>query len=133
VSSVDLTAVNTNLSDVSTKIGTPAGASVSADLVTAATALSALSTKIGTPAGASVVADIAAVPAAAATTLVNTVLEAGYTVGDILKLLAAIGLGNATVPESDGSYTFTGLDGTTVRVQGSKSGDIRTITTLNAD
>ena len=54
--------------DLDTKLGTPAGASVSADILT-------LSTKVGTPAGASVSADIAAVKSD--TAAIKTDLETG--------------------------------------------------------
>jgi hypothetical protein len=58
------------------------------------------------------------------------VIESGYTAAEILRLLAAYAAGNAT--GLDGSAAFTGIDGSTVRIQGTVSGNVRTITDLNA-
>jgi hypothetical protein len=58
------------------------------------------------------------------------VIESGYTAADILRLLAAYAAGSATGLNSNAS--FTGLDGSTVRIEGTISGATRTITALDA-
>lgn len=60
------------------------------------------------------------------------VIEAGYTAEQILRGLAAIGMGAATGLDG-GDPQFTGLDGTTTRVDGALSGGTRTIDTLDLD
>lgn len=57
------------------------------------------------------------------------VIESGFTAAQILRLLAAYVAGDAT--GMDGSAEFTGLDGSTVRIEGTVSGGDRTITGLN--
>jgi hypothetical protein len=59
------------------------------------------------------------------------VIEAGYSAADVLRLISAVLLGNATGLES-GAQVFTGLDGTTERVTGTYTDGERTITDLDA-
>jgi hypothetical protein len=59
-------------------------------------------------------------------------IEAGFSAEQIMRMRAAVDLGNATGLES-GNPSFTGLDGTTERVAGTYSGGTRTITTRNGD
>lgn len=58
------------------------------------------------------------------------VIEAGYSAADVLRLISAVLLGNATGLES-GAQAFTGLDGTTERVTGTYTDGERTITDLD--
>lgn len=119
------TAANSGVSALSTKIGTPAGASVSADIGTANTGISALSTKIGIPAGASVSADIATANTAiaalpTATAIANAVLAAGIDGSITFKqeqaLQLAIMTGKYTTSTTAGitTTTYYRQDGTTV-------------------
>jgi hypothetical protein len=57
------------------------------------------------------------------------VIESGFTATQVLRLLAAYAAGDATGLNS--TAEFTGLDGTTVRIEGSVVGATRTITGLN--
>lgn len=59
------------------------------------------------------------------------VVEAGYTLDQVLRLLAAHAAGAATGLEGP-TPQFKGLDGTTVRIDGTYSGGTRGITTLRA-
>lgn len=59
-------------------------------------------------------------------------IEAGYTADQIMRILAATAAGAATGLEG-GNPQFTGLDGTTVRVDGTYSAGTRTIDAINAD
>jgi hypothetical protein len=54
-------------------------------------------------------------------------IEAGFTAAEILRLIAAVQAGDAT--GLDGNASFTGIDGSTTRVAGTRSGGNRTITT----
>lgn len=74
----NLATTNTTVNTLNTKLGTPAGASVSADVAV-------LGTKIGTPAGASVSADVAAVKADTGTTL-SQVTATASKIADISKV-----------------------------------------------
>ena len=58
------------------------------------------------------------------------VIEAGYTAAEILRILAAHAAGSATGLEG-ANPQFTGLDGTTVRIDGTYSAGTRTIDSLD--
>jgi len=58
------------------------------------------------------------------------VIEAGYSASDVLRLIAAVLLGNASGLEG-GAQAFTGLDGSTERVSGTYADGERTITGLD--
>jgi hypothetical protein len=58
-------------------------------------------------------------------------IEAGYTAEQVLRILAAHAAGAATGLEG-GDPQFTGLDGTTVRINGTYSAGTRTIDAINA-
>lgn len=60
------------------------------------------------------------------------IVEAGYTAEQILRLLAAHAAGAATGLEG-ADMRYTGLDGTTTRIDGNYSGGTRTIDSLDAD
>lgn len=60
------------------------------------------------------------------------VIEAGYSADQILRLLAAHAAGAATGLEGSNPQ-FTGLDGTTIRIDGSYAAGTRTIDSLNGD
>lgn len=58
------------------------------------------------------------------------IIEAGYSAEEIVRLLAAQAAGSATGLEGSNPQ-FTGLDGTTVRIDGTYSAGTRTIDALN--
>ena len=58
------------------------------------------------------------------------VIEASYTAAEILRILAAHAAGSATGLEG-ANPQFTGLDGTTVRIDGTYSAGTRTIDSLD--
>lgn len=58
------------------------------------------------------------------------VIEAGYTAAEILRILAAHAAGSATGLEG-ANPQFTGLDGATVRIDGTYSAGTRTIDSLD--
>lgn len=60
------------------------------------------------------------------------IIEAGYSADQILRILSAHAAGAATGLEG-GNPQFTGLDGTTVRIDGTYSAGTRTIDSLNVD
>lgn len=60
------------------------------------------------------------------------VIEAGFTAEQIVRLLAAYAAGEATGLEG-ANPQFTGLDGTTLRIDGTYSSGTRTIDSLNGD
>ena len=60
------------------------------------------------------------------------VIEAGFSADQILRLLAAHAAGSATGLENS-NQKFTGLDGVTVRIDGSYSAGTRSIDALNGD
>ena len=60
------------------------------------------------------------------------VIEQGFTAEQIIRILAAYAAGEATGLEG-GNPQFTGLDGTTVRIDGTYSSGTRTIDSLNGD
>ena len=60
------------------------------------------------------------------------IVEAGFTAEQILRLLAAHAAGAATGLEG-ADMRYTGLDGTTTRIDGNYSGGTRTIDSLDAD
>lgn len=72
----------------------------------------AISTKVGTPAGASVSADIAGVPVA--TLDLANGIEAGITLRQCMRLLTAVLAGKAT--DTTGTYVMKRQDGTTTAV-----------------
>lgn len=59
----------------------------------------------------------------------EAILESGYSAGDLMRIIASVQAGSATGLSA--SPSFTGLDGATVRVAGTVSGDTRTITTID--
>ncbi len=71
------------------------------------------------------------VTATAAATLAS-VIENGYTLGGLMALVAATQLGSGTLPSTDGSYSIKGVDGTTVRVAGTRAAGVRTVTALKS-
>lgn len=98
------------------KIGTPAGASLSADIAavktsadTAGTTAAAVNTKLGTPAGASVSADIAAKPTAAAiaTAVWAQVADGSVTTLQGMTMLIASMLGDGTNTYDTNTATMT--------------------------
>lgn len=97
-----------NIDDIDVKLGTPAGASVSADIL-------ALQTKLGTPAGASVSADVASVKSD--TAAIKADLETGAaslsTILSNIQLLQNASIGNGVgfvlptlIIPSTGSTTY---------------------------
>lgn len=62
----------------------------------------------------------------------GTIIEAGFSAEQIFRILAAHAAGAATGLES-ANPQFTGLDGTTVRIDGSYSAGTRTIDALDGD
>ena len=62
----------------------------------------------------------------------SKVIEAGYSADQILRILAASVAGSATGLEG-ANPQFTGLDGTTVRIDGTYAAGTRTIDALNGD
>ena len=56
-------------------------------------------------------------------------LEAGFSAGDIMRILAAVAAGDATGLDTNPS--FTGLDDATTRVAGNRSSGTRTMTTVD--
>jgi len=62
----------------------------------------------------------------------NEVIESGFTAAQILRILAAHAAGAATGLEG-ANPQFTGLDGTTVRIDGSYSAGTRVIDALDGD
>ncbi len=71
-------------------------------------------------------------PSGIAQAVWNNVIESGYTAEQILRLIAAFAAGNASGLEG-ANPQFTGLDGATVRIDGSYSAGNRTIDALNAE
>ena len=62
----------------------------------------------------------------------SKIVEAGFSAEEILRLLAAHAAGSATGLEGSNPQ-FTGLDGTTIRIDGTYSGGTRTIDALNGE
>ena len=60
----------------------------------------------------------------------RTIIEAGYTAEQILRIIAAQAAGAATGLEGTNPQ-FTGLDGTTIRIDGTYSGGTRSIDNLD--
>ena len=71
-------------------------------------------------------------PSGIATAVWAKVIEAGYSAEQIVRLLAAHAAGAATGLEG-ANPQFTGLDGSTLRIDGTYSAGTRTIDALNAD
>jgi hypothetical protein len=71
-------------------------------------------------------------PAGIANTVWSKIIEAGFSAEQIMRLLAAQAAGSATGLESSNPQ-FTGLDGSTVRIDGTYSAGTRTIDSLNGD
>lgn len=69
-------------------------------------------------------------PEAIAAAIGQRVLEAGFTYDQVLRLLAAKAAGDGA--DLDGANpSFTGLDGSTVRLAATRAGGTRTVTTRN--
>ena len=62
----------------------------------------------------------------------SKIVEAGFSAEEIMRLLAAHAAGSATGLEGSNPQ-FTGLDGTTIRIDGTYSGGTRTIDALNGE
>jgi hypothetical protein len=60
------------------------------------------------------------------------VIESGYTAAEILRLLAAVAVGETAIGTGPTVVTFTGLDGTTDRVIANMTDSERTSVTLDA-
>lgn len=71
-------------------------------------------------------------PSGVANAVWAKVIEAGFSADQILRLLAAHAAGSATGLEG-ANPQFTGLDGTTVRIDGAYTAGTRTIDSLNGD
>lgn len=69
-------------------------------------------------------------PAALAAAVGNRIIEAGFTADQIMRILVAHAAGAATGLES-GNPQFVGLDGSTVRIDGTYSAGTRTIDALD--
>lgn len=65
-----------------------------------------------------------------ATAVWESVIEAGYTAEEVLRLLSAYAAGDAS--GLNGTASFTGIDGVTTRIEGTVNGVTRTITALDA-
>jgi len=68
-------------------------------------------------------------PQSLATAVWGQIIEAGYSAEEIVRLLAAHAAGDAT--GLNGSTAFVGIDGSTVRIEGTTDGATRTIGSLN--
>lgn len=75
-------------------------------------------------------ADAGLTPAGIANAVLGKVVEAGYSVEQILRILAAHAAGNASGLEGSNPQ-FIGLDGVTTRIDGSYTAGTRTIDALN--
>ena len=62
----------------------------------------------------------------------SRIIEAGFTAEEVIRILAAQAAGSATGLEN-GNPQFIGLDGVTLRIDGSYSAGTRTIDALNGD
>lgn len=71
-------------------------------------------------------------PTGIANAVWQKVIEAGFTAEQIVRILAAHAAGEATGLEG-ANPQFTGLDGSTVRIDGTYSAGTRTIDSLNGD
>lgn len=71
-------------------------------------------------------------PSGVANAVWAKVIEAGFSADQILRLLAAHAAGSATGLEG-ANPQFTGLDGTTLRIDGAYNAGTRTIDALNGD
>jgi hypothetical protein len=69
--------------------------------------------------------------AISAETWEGAALESTLTPGDMMRIMSAVLAGSAVVPNGDGSYSFTGLDGATVRVGGTVTGTARANTLID--
>lgn len=63
----------------------------------------------------------------------NQIIEAGYSAGDILRILAAVAAGETDIATGPVVVTFTGLDGVTSRVIADMTDSERTSVTIDAD
>jgi hypothetical protein len=59
------------------------------------------------------------------------VLENGLDVAGVLRVLLSFVAGDGTMPSGAGAYEFLAQDGTTPRIEGTISGDTRTVTTVD--
>jgi hypothetical protein len=71
-------------------------------------------------------------PSGIARAVWQQIIEAGFSAEEILRLLAAHAAGSATGLEGSNPQ-FTGLDGITVRIDGTYAGGTRTIDALNGE
>ena len=69
-------------------------------------------------------------PAGLASAVMGYSLEAGYTFEEVVRILAAHAAGSATGLEG-ANPQFTGLDGATIRIDGTYAGGTRTINSLD--
>jgi hypothetical protein len=58
----------------------------------------------------------------------QTILEDGQSAASLVRLLAAVSVGNATGLET-GAFSFRSLDGSKVRIAGTSAGNTRTVGT----
>lgn len=68
-----------------------------------------------------------------AAAVMSYALENGLDVAGVLRVLLSFVAGNGTMPSGAGSYEFMAQDGVTPRIQGSISGDTRTVTAVDGD
>lgn len=71
-------------------------------------------------------------PQSLAAAVWGSIIEAGFTAEQVMRILAAHAAGAATGLEG-GNPQFTGLDGSTVRIDGTYSAGTRTIDNINAE
>lgn len=105
-------ATQASLSALSTKVGSPAGASVSADIAAVKAETAVLNTKLGTPSGVSVSADIAAVKADTTAIAVDTATlksRVGYSGGGSVEAAINLLSGNvSTIKGKTDNLSFIG-------------------------
>ncbi len=67
--------------------------------------------------------------------VLSTLVESGYTAADILRILGSVSAGLTTITDlggGDATVAFTGLDGSTVRVEADMEGSERVNITIDA-
>jgi len=63
------------------------------------------------------------------------VIESGYTAAEVMRILAAVAAGKTVITDlggGDATVEFTGIDGTTVRIEADMTGSERTAVTIDA-